>query len=204
MSGEVTIATVYCIVSNSFYRLLFSKKAVFEAFIISSVGSEVGSFLSALSYDVERRGKESLVLGNTECFGLWRPIWSVKQKAQDVSSARTGSVERRQMQPHRNPAPGPWGRGCQDKESMQGKVRQAPCKRQKGNVSVKISFFTPTPKLTGKQFFIVPQKSDHGSLKTLPWLSFLLRLQYTICPLHTLLRLSPSFARLQPRFSLLF
>lgn len=55
MSGKVTISTFYCIVSTSFYRLLFSKKAVFEAFIISGVGSEVGTFLSA---SVVRCGKE--------------------------------------------------------------------------------------------------------------------------------------------------
>lgn len=69
MSGKVTISTFYCIVSTSFYRLLFSKKAVLKHLLSLVSAPRLARSSLHLSCDVERRGKESPVPGNTTM--LW-------------------------------------------------------------------------------------------------------------------------------------
>ena len=55
-SGDIIMSTFYCLVGKSFYRLLFPKKTILEAFIISDASSEAGLLLFTSVVDMQGQG----------------------------------------------------------------------------------------------------------------------------------------------------
>ena len=108
-----------------------------------------------------------------EYFGPLRPIWCVQQKACDVHEPRSLKkwvCGHRKMQPHKNPVPAPQTHGLEPRSQWSRRWgKHSLYKLQTGNVTVKISFFTPTPKLTKQQFFAIQQSESMCLPKTSHW-----------------------------------